>query len=183
MSYTPVNSDATNVAGYTITRLNATSPATTAVTSDQAVAIADSYLGSIGYQAHSDAFALGAATTTSTTFVDVGNGSSTGFSPWTFSVPVAKTYVISVNASAVKTASTSSTVLTFQLLVDGVAQPNNSDQLTWFASNFDQKHVIFSVPVALSAGSHTVKLQWKVSASMTASVDPATEGRHFMVTG
>jgi hypothetical protein len=182
MAYVPTRPDATPCAADAAARFStATGQPVTAV--DTLVALLDSMLCSVGYQAHSDAFALGAATTTSTTFVDVGNGSSTGFSPWTFSVPVAKTYVISVNASAVKTASTSSTVLTFQLLVDGVAQPAQSDMLTWFAANFDQKHVIFSVPVALSAGSHTVKLQWKVSASMTASVDPATEGRHFMVTG
>jgi hypothetical protein len=181
MAYIPTRANATPCATDMAARL--TTSGVPVSVRDTLVAMFDSILCSVGYQDHSDAFALGSASTSSTTFVDVGNGSSTGFSPWTFSVPVAKTYVISVNASAVKTASTSSTVLTFQLLVDGVAQPAQSDMLTWFAANFDQKHIIFSVPVALSAGSHTVKLQWKVSASMTASVDPATEGRHFMVTG
>lgn len=182
MPYSPTKPDATACAADAAARFT-TAAGTPIAVVDTLVALQDSMLCSIGYQAHNDAFALGSASTTSTSFVDVGNGSSTGFSPWTFSVPVAKTYLIGVNCSAVKTASAGSTVLTFQLLVDGVAQPAQSDMMTWFASNFDQKHFVFSVPVALSAGSHTVKLQWKVSASMTAAVDPATEGRHFMVTG
>lgn len=143
-------------------------------------AMIDALLCGVGQQGlQSDAFALGSATVTSTSYVDVGNGSSTGFSSWTFTAPVARTYVIDVNCSAYKSASSGGSQLWFQLLVDGVAQPNTSEMTTFFAANFDPKKFIFSVPVALSAASHTVKLQWKVSASMTANVDPATEGRCF----
>lgn len=145
-------------------------------------AMVDAILCGTGYQGlQSDSFAIAVANTSSTTFVDVGDGSTTGYAPWTFSVPVARTYVIDVNCSAIKVTSSGSTQLSFQLLVDGVAQPTTTEMTTFFASNFDQKHFLFSVPVALTAGSHTIKLQWKVSASMTARVDPATEGRCYRV--
>jgi hypothetical protein len=182
VAYSPTKPDATPCATDTAARFS-TATGQSVVAVDTLVALFDGVLCSVGYQAQNDAFAIANATTTSTTFVDVGNGTSTGFAPWTFSVPVAKTYMIDVNCSAVKTASVSNTQLWFQLLVDGVAQPAQSGMTTFYSSNFDQKHFTFGVPVALTAGSHTVKLQWKVSASMTAAVDPTTEGRCFRVTG
>lgn len=182
MPYSPTKPDATPCAADAAARFAvATGQPTSAV--DTLVALLDSMLCSVGYQAQNDAFALGSATTTSTSFVDVGNGSSTGFSSWTFSAPVAKVYTIDVTCSAYKSASSLGSQMWFQLLVDGVAQPNTSEMTTFFGMNLDPKKFIFSVPVALSAGSHTVKLQWKVSASMTANVDAATEGRCFRVRG
>lgn len=182
MAYTPTRSDATPCATDVATRFS-TATGLTVPAVDTLVALLDGMLCSVGYQAQNDAFALGSATTTSTSFVDVGNGSSTGFSSWTFTAPVAKTYTVDVNCSAYKSASSGGSQLWFQLLVDGVAQTNTSEMTTFFAANLDQKHLVFSVPVALTAGSHTVKLQWKVSASMTANVDAATEGRCFRVRG
>lgn len=182
MAYVPTKPDATPCAADAATRFS-TATGQSVIAVDTLVALLDTTLCIVGYQAQNDAFALGSATTTSTSYVDVGNGSSTGFSSWTFSVPVAKTYTIDVNASAYKSASSGGSQLWFQFVVDGVAQPTTSEMTTFFATNFDQKHLIFSVPVALTAGSHTVKLQWKVSASMTANVDAATEGRCFRVRG
>jgi hypothetical protein len=182
MAYSPTKSDATAMAADAASRLGTAKSLVIAVV-DTLVALCDAILCSTGYQAQNDAFALGSATTTSTSFTDVGNGSSTGFSSWAFTAPVAKTYTIDVNCSAYKSASSGGSQLWFQLLVDGVAQPTTSEMTTFFATNFDQKHFVFSVPVALSTGSHTFKLQWKVSSGMTANVDPATEGRCFRVRG
>jgi hypothetical protein len=182
MAYVPTKPDATPCAADAATRFS-TATGLTVLPVDTLVALLDTMLCSVGYQAQNDAFALGSATTTSTSFVDVGNGSSTGFSSWTFTAPVAKTYLIDVTCSAYKSASAGGSQLWFQLVVDGVAQPNTSDMTTFFGMNLDPKKFVFSVPVALSAGSHTVKLQWKVSASMTANVDPTTEGRSFRVRG
>lgn len=182
MAYTPTKPDATPCAADAAARFTVAT-GQTVIPVDTLVALLDSVLCSVGYQAQNDAFALGSATTTSTSFVDVGNGSSTGFSSWSFTPPVAKTYLIDVNCSAYKSASSGGTQLWFQLLVDGVAQPSTSEMTTFFAANLDQKHVTFSVPVALSAASHTVKLQWKVTSGMTANVDAATEGRCFRVRG
>lgn len=181
MAYIPTRANATPCATDMAARL--TTAGVPVSVRDTLVAMFDAILCSVGYQTHDDTFALGSATTTSTTYVDVGNGTSTGFSSFTFTAPIAKTYLIYTNCSAVKSVSAGSTQLWFQLLVDGVAQPNQSDMTTFFASNFDQKEFSFVVPVALTAGSHTLKLQWKVSAGMTANVDPPTNGRHFVVTG
>lgn len=181
MPYVPTRADATPSATDMAARLTVAGVAV--AVRDALVAMFDAILCSVGYQAQNDAFALGSATTISTSYVDVGNGSSTGFSSWSFTPPVAKTYTIDVNCSAYKSASSGGSQLWFQLLVDGVAQSNTSEMTTFFGTNFDPKHLVFSVPVALSAASHTIKLQWKVSASMTANVDAATEGRCFRVRG
>ncbi len=144
-------------------------------------AMIDAILCGVGYQGlQSNAFAIATATTTSTSFVDVGDGTTTGFAPWTFSVPVARTYVIDVNCSAYKSASSGNTSLSWRLLVDGVGQPTSSAMTGFFGSE-GNRHFNFSVPVALSVGSHTIKLQWLVSTGMTARVDAATEGRCFSV--
>jgi hypothetical protein len=187
VSYTPINTDATNVAGYTIARLNATSPTSSAATSDQAVAIADSYLGAFGIQgALSDANGLGTATTASATFVDVGNGSTTGFSSWTTpSIQIARTYLIHASFTAYMTVAGGNNNAFFQLLVDGSApsgQPTGTARIAW-ATTLDPKQIYFAVPVSLSAGTHAVKLQWKVNnVAMTIGVD-VVQGRTFWITG
>lgn len=182
MPYVPTKPDATPCAADAAARFTSAT-GQTVLPVDTVVALLDSILCGLGYQAQNDAFALGSASTTSTTFVDVGNGTSTGFSSWTFTVPIAKTYVIDVNCSAYKGASSGSTIIWWRLLVDGVAQPETSEMTSFYGSAEGNKHFVFSAPVALSAGSHTVKLQWKVSSGMTANVDAATEGRCFRVRG
>jgi hypothetical protein len=76
----------------------------------------------------SDAAALGTATTSSQTFGDVGNGSTTGYSAWTVNVPSAKTYLLLVNVSFYIAGAVGSVF--FQILVDGattgVTNPANA---------------------------------------------------------
>lgn len=145
---------------------------------------ADAIMCAVGYQAYSDAAALGSASTTSTTFVDVGNGTSTGFSSFTFTVSVAKTYLIHSACTVFKSASSGSTLMSFQLVVDGSAPSGSSPSTAaQFFGSEGSKYFYFVVPVALSAGSHTIKLQWKVSSGMTANVAGGEEGRTFWVTG
>jgi hypothetical protein len=180
MSYTPVNSDATNVAGYTIARLNATSPSTSAVTSDQAVAIADSYLGAIGGMGStfmSDAFATGGLAYSTNAFNDV-----SVFTSWTTpSIPVAKTYWIWVRTCCYCTATGG---VNFRITVDGSApsgQPTSAQKL--FLNVINQRFVwFFGVPVSLSTGTHVVKLQCNVDVGTTANFD-GNDGRTFWITG
>lgn len=186
MSYTPINSDAPAVAAYTIARANATVPSSGAVTSDEATAIADSYLGAVGGLGSgfiNDAAALGTASTTSTSFVDVGNGSTTGFSSWTTpAIPIAKTYWIWCRLSSYVTVGGGRTF--FQLLVDGVApsgQPASAQRI-YLNVTSQQFPMFFIVPVFLSAATHVIKPQWRVDSGVTAQVD-VNDGRLLWITG
>jgi len=180
MSYTPINSDATNVAGYTIARLNATSPSTGATTNDQAIAIADSYLGSVGFLGStfmSDAFATGGVSYSTNAYNDVSVLTS-----WTTpSIPVAKTYLIWCRTCCYATATGG---VSFRITVDGSApsgQPASAQKL--FLNLINQRFVwTFAVPVSLSAATHTIKLQWIVDVGTTAAMD-GNDGRTFWITG
>ena len=79
-------------------------------------------IGGNGYFGQNDQTALGAASTSSTTFVDVGNGSSTGFAPWTApTTRVSKTYMLHVHLLYYMSAIGASALTQFQVLQDGVA--------------------------------------------------------------
>jgi hypothetical protein len=137
----------------------------------------------IGYQAMNDAVALGTASTSSPSFGDVGNGLSTGFSSWTTpAITVAKTYVIWCRLSCYAT--TGGGLVSFQLLVDGVApagQPTSAQRI-FLNSTLQQFPMFFGVPVSLAATTHIIKLQWKVSGTAVAQVD-SNDGRTFWLTG
>jgi hypothetical protein len=186
VSYTPVNSDATNVAAYTIARLNATSPSTVVATSDQAVAIADSYLGSLGYQTQSLGNALGAASTSSGTFADIGNGTTTGFAPLVWTAPITKTYTVDVDFVAFCSAITGAgDDVFFQLLIGGVAFWPNDGRQGVYTINQRTIRPHFTVPATFTAGvATTIKLQWKVNTPVSTvfNVDTACF-RTFTVRG
>jgi hypothetical protein len=188
MSYTPINSDATNVAAYTIARLNATSPSSGAVTSDEAVAIADSYLGALGGLGPtfiSDAASLGpiAGGYSITAYNPVGNGTTTGFPTWTTpSIPIAKTYWLWCICSCYVTVGGGRVFFRFN--VDGSApagQPATAQRLFFNTVN-QQLKFMFCAPVSLTTGTHVVKLEWQVDIGVTAQAD-ANDGRTFWITG
>lgn len=179
MSYSPVNSDATNVAGYTITRLNATSPATTAVTSDQAVAIADSYLGTVAYLDQNEAACTGSGSTTSTTF-----GNVTNMPTYTFSAPVAKVYLVHLDVTGIfQSVGTSGIAL--RLSNNTNSTIGNNLTWSWFPSVINNRSGKFSArtPMTMVAGNNVIQVQWKVLVGGdTAAVDTVTS-RAFTVTG
>lgn len=163
---------------------------TTFATTTNSIALTNKALGSgnsvttnisgLGYIAQSSALALGAASTTSASFVDVGNGSSTGFADWTQSVPATKIYLVHIDVSGF---SSTGGIIYFQLLVDGSAptQPTGNEQITANGANHrGQVHII--VPVSLTSGSHTFKLQWKASSGATINVN-ADDYRTFTIAG
>ena len=170
MSYTPVDSDAPNVAGYTIARLNATSPSSGAAANDQATAIADSYLGVLGYQAQQN-LVLGTQTTTSTSYVDL-TGTAT-----TFSAPIAKVYLVMVLIKPFMTGAQDG--INFRLMNNSVAiasAATNSamGQFIITAQLVAYQAFSFMVPVAMAVGTNNLKLQWELqfgNASAVAKVD------------
>lgn len=141
-------------------------------------------LGYLGSGFINDAAGLGTASTTATNFGDVGNGSSTGFSSWTTpAITVAKTYLIWCRVSGY--VSVGSGRVFFQLLVDGSApasQPTTAMTIATSSTAGVHLSTTFAIPVALSAATHTLKLQWKVDSGVTGQVD-ANDGRTFWITG
>lgn len=118
-----------------------------------------------GYIGQSDQLGLGATSTTSTTFANIGNGSSTGFAQWTTpSITVAKTYLLFVNVAVYASAVSGAQSVIFQIMIDGVAVTtgaNAARQPLEIAEGVAP--TAFTVPVVLSTGTHTVDIQWKVS--------------------
>jgi hypothetical protein len=179
MSYTPVNSDATNVAGYTITRLNATSPSSSAVTSDQAVAIADSYLGTVAYLDQHEAACTGSGSTTSTSF-----GNVTNMPTYTFSAPVAKVYLVHVDICGIFQ-SAGSGGIALRLSNNTNSTIGNNLTWSWFPTAINTRSSRFSActPITMVAGNNVLQMQWKVlTGGDTAAVDTVTS-RAFTVTG
>lgn len=181
MAYVPTRADATPMAADMATRLSSALGATIP-TNDRIVALCDDILCATGYQAQSDAAGLGTATTASTAFADVGNGSSTGFQTWSFTAPIAKTYLLRVDLDAFVTVAIGR--VSFQVAVDGTApggQPSNAASF-FFNQTAVHARLSFVVPIALSAGAHTIKLQWKSDGSATANVN-TDSFRCFTMTG
>jgi hypothetical protein len=173
MSYTPVKTDATNVAAYVITRLNTATPSSGATTNDQNTAVADAYLNSLGYQGQTNV-SLGSVTTTSTSYADV-TGSSV-----TFTAPVAKIYLVTVNIKPFMTGAQDG--INFQLLnnsfvVMGASGNGAMGQFIITAQLVAYQNFTFSVPVLMVAGSNTLKLQWQLqfgNPSAVAHVDSSS---------
>ena len=129
-----------------------------------------------GFQGMTDQSALGAASTSSTTYVDVGNGSSTGFASWTAPVtPVTKTYMLRVYVRTfMSTVGTTATTY-FQVLQDGATisgHPTNATKAPVGVASTTYNLCVFEIPVTQTAGTaHVYKLQWKVGdAGATANV-------------
>lgn len=146
-------------------------------------AIADAYLSSVGYQAQSDGAGLGTATTNATSFADVGDGTTTGFATWTYTIPVTKTYLLLVGLSCWVTVGGYQVI--FQTMVDGSApsgQPGNAQKF-FFNTASEHNRLNFAVPIAFTAGSRVIKLQWKVSDALTTATVDIYDFRCFTLIG
>lgn len=178
-TYTATNADAAAVAQRTIDRLATVTgiaglqnPVDINTTNGgQLVAIADSYLNCIGYQAR-DFAAFSANNTSSTSYADV-PGSS-----YTFSAPVAKTYSVDCDFRAFF--SSAGGFAQFRIVFAGTNGPD--EIFGHIATNVTMPgHMMFAA--ACSAGSNTVKLQWKVDTGTTTVNIDGNGHRHWMVRG
>lgn len=180
MSYTPINSDATAVSAYTIARLQATVPASGAAASDQSIAIADSYLGSIGYQGQSVAMST-ASNTSSTSYADVG-----GWSSYSFTAAVAKVYLVIVSVGVYLSASAAGGGTVYIQLVNTTTSTTYApaDNMIFAVTLNDTRYKSLFIPVTMAAGANSMKLQWKVNVgTTTANTDAASTAKNFTVLG
>lgn len=137
-------------------------------------AIADATLCAVGYQGQ-DYQAATASTSSSLSFVDVG-----GFPSWSFTAPIAKTYLVHVDCTASLTGLTNG-VLFWQVVNNGNAI--TPSQSFVFNSNLWALPMSFRVPVSMVAGTNVIKLQWKVNNASAVATTATTNFRCFTVTG
>lgn len=146
-------------------------------------AMADALLASMGFQAQSSSMALGTASTTSSSFADVGNGTSTGFAPYVFAAPIAKTYLVHVDLACYVTTSVRC-LLNFRLDVNGTTYEPAATALADMNDSalFYPAHFRLAVPMVV--GNNTIRIQWRraAGASATGEVNVFT-GRTITVTG
>lgn len=152
------------------------------------VARFDGGIDGVGYIGQNDQSALGTATTSSTTFVDVGNGSSTGFASWTApAAKVTKTYTLSVTVRAYVPTVGSTGTVSFQVLQDGVAIGSQPTEVARISASSSTQYLSVSwrIPVSQTSGvAHVYKLQWKVgNASDQAGVTTGVGQLQFYLTG
>lgn len=101
------------------------------------------------------------------------------FSSFSFTAPISKTYLFHVDLSCFM--SGANDFAFFQFKVDGSVpggQPTNGTR-HYFTSLNDHKSISFRVPLALSAGAHTLQLQWKTAG--TGTVTTGTADKLFVV--
>lgn len=178
-TYTVANTDATNCGTRLRNLLNAggspgANPSLGVPTSGDssigATAVMDAVLDSVGYRAQNQSGILGAASTTSGSYVDIGNGTSTGFPAWSVSIPITKTYLLHIDTSAYS--SVGAGAISYQITVDGSApggQPASFFNIIQLPA-IDQVHRLhYCIPVALTAGTRSIVLQWYTNT--TAQVD------------
>jgi hypothetical protein len=130
-----------------------------------------------GFIAQDDQVAAN-VTSTNTSFEDIA-----GFPGWTTSVPLTKTYLLTVDVGLY--AGTAAGGVDFRVTVDGVAPPNQpvNAQHYFFNTINDHRRLAFRMPVTLVAGQHTFRLQWKVSAAGPTLVIDLNDSRCFTLTG
>lgn len=144
-------------------------------------AFMDAILSSVGFQGQSDVASLGLTNTSSTSFVDVGNGSSTGFSTYSFSAAIAKAYTVHVDTALYL--SVLGTGQIFLQLVNTTTSTNYSTPSMTVEGTVDVLvRASFRVSVAMNVGANVLKLQWKVGTGGTANTD-ANSFRTFTITG
>lgn len=141
-------------------------------------ALIDSLMCARGYLAQNAAAGVGPANTNSTTYADVGNGSTTGFTTWTVSAPIGKTYLLVVDLSAW---SSVAGIAYFRVVVGSTNYETASGTFVFNATS-DHRYKTFSTPVVLASGVNTIKLQWKTDGTATAEVD-GNDYRSFTLMG
>ncbi len=167
-TYTPVNADASAAAQYTITRLATVSGISglqnpidiNTTTGGQITAIADSYLGSFGFQTQD--VQSGSGTINSTSYVNI-------FPSMSWTPSVVKTYTVHIDVKIGAQALDGTPICTafFQLLFNGVATsltPGLTDRafisMTSTVPYYDSG---WRIPLAFASGANTLQLQCKVS--------------------
>ncbi len=143
--------------------------------------IADATMCAVGYQASDVVLALGTASRGANTFADIGNGTSTGFATWSFSAPIAKTYLVHVDLECYMTVAGDAVVFQVVNTTTSVNYTDASAQITMTALN-SRTACHFMLPVVMNAGANVLKIQWKTTGVGTATVDVA-DFRKFTVTG
>lgn len=127
---------------------------------------AQTEINGYGYFGSNDQSALGTATTSSTTFVDVGDGASTGFASWTApTTKVTKTYIMRVTVRCYVPTVGSTGTVAFQVLQDGVAIASQPTEIARISASSSSQYLStsWSIAVPQTAGTaHVYKLQWKV---------------------
>jgi hypothetical protein len=134
-------------------------------------------------QLQSDAAALATtAVTTSTTFVDVGNGSTTGFVAWTFTMPRDTNCYLRVDLSCYMTNAAGQVY--FQVLMDGSAPTQPTAGATFFFNQLStHARMSWGFFLTVPAGSRTFKLQWKVQSGTQQAVVDSNDWRSFTLIG
>jgi hypothetical protein len=126
----------------------------------------------IGFFAQSDALSLGITSTTSTSFVDIGNGTTTGFPTYTVSVPIAGTYRVDVDLALYQSVSAGgANNMTLQLANTTTSNNYSTSSMIVEPILGQLNRVHFSVWVDMVAGNNTLKLQWKVLSGATWNTD------------
>lgn len=108
------------------------------------------------------------ASTSSTSFVAIGDGTTTGFVVQSFTAPTSRVYTIFAAISAVYPVN-ANFMSGFAIFVDG-AQVGNEVQ-HWSILNTEYFPVYLMAQANLSSGSHTVEVRWKVYGASTINVD------------
>ncbi len=118
-----------------------------------------------------DGFSGTSATTASTTFVAIGNGTTTGFADHVYSAPKTRTYALAVTISeAYVTGGSSAGVAEFRIIIGGVQAGASK---CWFTTNTVAQNCTIFGSGAMTAGNNTLRVEWRVadSAGGTLNVD------------
>jgi hypothetical protein len=138
-------------------------------------AFIDAILSSVGYQAQHDV-AGNSGTTTSTSFVDA------GYSSMSWTAPIAKTYLVHVDASVYASAGTADTI-ELRLVVDGSPAANTGPVYLYLPGTNIIVGQSWRVPVSLTAASHTLKLQWRTFAGAVTLASNSNTRLQITITG
>lgn len=102
----------------------------------------------------------GAVTTSSASYAQIGNGSTTGVQDWTVQIRESGTFLVRVVIDVKQTAATGTDRAAFRLKVDGVVQTPPAGAAMGFHSSAIYERVVFLQGLSLSAGSHTIRVEW-----------------------
>jgi hypothetical protein len=133
----------------------------------------DAYLSSFAIPPSRDASAtIAGFTTPSTSFVPIGDGTTTGFRTYTFSAPVAKPYLVNVDLSCYCSGLGAGAGFQLQLANTTTSQ-NFSDAATLFEVNIagQVQHYGFRFQVPMNAGNNVLQLQARALTGCTFAVD------------
>lgn len=124
--------------------------------------------GAFAFMAQQDVTSLGAVSTSSSTFVDVGDGATTGWANWTVNVTAPGNYLMRVTFAFFTSVGNQAY---FQLLMDGVAIVGQGTNGIADATANVNYTAVFDVIVPIAAaGNHTFKVQWRGDGGSTVNI-------------